>query len=47
MEDRAHEPAETDHTSPIKLDATAHAHIEKHRYCLFELLFEVYVMVDQ
>ncbi|XP_019463004.1 PREDICTED: uncharacterized protein LOC109361932, partial [Lupinus angustifolius] len=44
-EDRAHEPTETDHSSPVKLDASAHAHIEKHRYCLLELLFDVYVMV--
>ena len=46
-EDRAHEPAETGLTSPVKLDATAHAHIEKHRYGLLELLFKVHVMVGQ
>ncbi|MCI38599.1 hypothetical protein A2U01_0059827, partial [Trifolium medium] len=29
-EDRAHEPAETDHLSSVKLDAAGHAHIDKH-----------------
>uniref|UniRef100_K7LWR8 Vesicle transport protein USE1 n=1 Tax=Glycine max TaxID=3847 RepID=K7LWR8_SOYBN len=33
-EERAHKPAETDHISPVKLDAAAHAHIEKHRYLI-------------
>jgi len=46
-EERAHELAETDNASPVKLDASAHAHIEKHRYCLVELLFKVYVVVGQ
>jgi len=45
-EDKAHELAETDNTS-VKLDAGAHAHIEKHRYCLLELFFKVYVVVGQ
>lgn len=35
-EDKAHDLAETDNTSPVKLDASAHAHIEKHRYSLLE-----------
>ncbi|OIV99763.1 hypothetical protein TanjilG_26101 [Lupinus angustifolius] len=35
-EDRAHEPTETDHSSPVKLDASAHAHIEKHRYLILQ-----------
>ncbi|KAL2582808.1 hypothetical protein AAZV13_14G030300 [Glycine max] len=47
MEDRAHEPAETDHTSPIKLDATAHAHIEKHRKLQEDLTDEMVVLAKQ
>ncbi|KAH1211560.1 hypothetical protein GmHk_14G039977 [Glycine max] len=46
-EDRAHEPAETDHTSPIKLDATAHAHIEKHRKLQEDLTDEMVVLAKQ
>ncbi|KAG2407537.1 uncharacterized protein HKW66_Vig0023590 [Vigna angularis] len=33
-EDKVHDLAETDNTSPVKLDASAHAHIEKHRYLI-------------
>ncbi|KAL2338705.1 hypothetical protein Fmac_013151 [Flemingia macrophylla] len=46
-EDRAHEPAETDHTSPVKLDATTHAHIEKHRKLQDDLTDEMVVLAKQ
>ncbi|KAG4402816.1 hypothetical protein GLYMA_02G282202v4 [Glycine max] len=46
-EDKAHELAETDHTSPIKLDATAHAHIEKHRKLQEDLTDEMVVLAKQ
>ncbi|XP_061361652.1 uncharacterized protein LOC133305442 isoform X2 [Gastrolobium bilobum] len=46
-EDRAHEPAETDHLSPVKLDAAAHAHIEKHRKLQDDLTDEMVVLAKQ
>ncbi|KAG4932366.1 hypothetical protein AAZX31_17G055300 [Glycine max] len=46
-EDRAHEPAETGLTSPVKLDATAHAHIEKHRKLQDDLTDEMVVLAKQ
>ncbi|XP_020230232.1 uncharacterized protein LOC109811014 [Cajanus cajan] len=46
-EDRAHEPAETDHTPHVKLDATAHAHIEKHRKLQDDLTDEMVVLAKQ
>ncbi|KHN38357.1 hypothetical protein glysoja_004022 [Glycine soja] len=46
-EDKAHELAETDHTSPIKLDATAHAHVEKHRKLQEDLTDDMVVLAKQ
>ncbi|KAK7329715.1 hypothetical protein VNO77_23890 [Canavalia gladiata] len=46
-EDRAHEPAETDQASPVKLDAAAHAHIEKHRMLQEDLTDEMVVLAKQ
>ncbi|TKY47076.1 Vesicle transport protein, Use1 [Spatholobus suberectus] len=46
-EDRAHELAETDHTSPVKLDATVHAHIEKHGKLQEDLTDEMVVLAKQ
>ncbi|KAK7256131.1 hypothetical protein RIF29_29566 [Crotalaria pallida] len=46
-EDRAHEPAESDHSSPVKLDAAAHAHIEKHRKLQEDLTDEMVVLAKQ
>ncbi|RYR79189.1 hypothetical protein Ahy_A01g004030 isoform B [Arachis hypogaea] len=45
-EDRPHEPAETGH-SPVKLDAAAHAHIEKHRKLQEDLTDEMVVLAKQ
>lgn len=46
-EDRAHEPAETDHLSSVKLDAAGHAHIEKHRKLQDDLTDEMVVLAKQ
>ncbi|KAJ1438660.1 Vesicle transport protein, Use1 [Sesbania bispinosa] len=46
-EDRTHEPAETDHSSPVKLDAAAHSHIEKHRKLQEDLTDEMVVLAKQ
>ncbi|XP_057421031.1 uncharacterized protein LOC130715055 [Lotus japonicus] len=46
-EDRAHEPAETDHLSPVKLDTAAHAHIDKHRKLQEDLTDEMVVLAKQ
>ncbi|XP_004507920.1 uncharacterized protein [Cicer arietinum] len=46
-EDRAHEPAETDHLSPVKLDAAGHAHIDKHRKLQDDLTDEMVVLAKQ
>ncbi|XP_027332838.1 uncharacterized protein LOC113847768 [Abrus precatorius] len=46
-EDRAHEPAETDQASPVKLDAAAHAHIDKHRKLQEDLTDEMVVLAKQ
>ncbi|RZB71775.1 hypothetical protein D0Y65_036274, partial [Glycine soja] len=46
-EERAHKPAETDHISPVKLDAAAHAHIEKHRMLQDNLTDEMVVLAKQ
>ncbi|KAJ1400653.1 Vesicle transport protein, Use1 [Sesbania bispinosa] len=46
-EDRTHELAETDHSSPVKLDAAAHAHIEKHRKLQDDLTDEMVVLAKQ
>ncbi|KAL2328503.1 hypothetical protein Fmac_021930 [Flemingia macrophylla] len=46
-EDKAHELAESDHTSPVKLDATTHAHIEKHRNLQEGLTDEMVVLAKQ
>ncbi|XP_027919487.1 uncharacterized protein LOC114178018 isoform X1 [Vigna unguiculata] len=45
-EDKAHELAETDNT-PVKLDASAHAHIEKHRMLQEDLTDEMVVLAKQ
>ncbi|KAL5149440.1 hypothetical protein HKD37_13G036267 [Glycine soja] len=42
-----HVPAETDHISPVKLDAAAHAHIEKHRMLQDNLTDEMVVLAKQ
>ncbi|KAJ1433418.1 Vesicle transport protein, Use1 [Sesbania bispinosa] len=46
-EDRTYELAETDHSSPVKLDAAAHAHIEKHRKLQDDLTDEMVVLAKQ
>ncbi|WVZ09827.1 hypothetical protein V8G54_014357 [Vigna mungo] len=46
-EDKAHDLAETDNTSPVKLDASAHAHIEKHRMLQEDLTDEMVVLAKQ
>ncbi|KAK8471112.1 hypothetical protein PHAVU_003G139226 [Phaseolus vulgaris] len=46
-EERAHELAETDNASPVKLDASAHAHIEKHRMLQEDLTDEMVVLAKQ
>ncbi|KEH18660.1 putative vesicle transport protein, Use1 [Medicago truncatula] len=46
-EDRAYEPAETDHLSSVKLDAAGHAHIEKHRKLQDDLTDEMVVLAKQ
>ncbi|CAK8564069.1 unnamed protein product [Lathyrus sativus] len=46
-EDRAHEPADTDHLSSVKLDAAGHAHIEKHRKLQDDLTDEMVVLAKQ
>ncbi|CAL5199262.1 unnamed protein product [Lathyrus oleraceus] len=46
-DDRAHEPAETDHLSSVKLDAAGHAHIEKHRKLQDDLTDEMVVLAKQ
>ncbi|MED6198293.1 hypothetical protein PIB30_064863 [Stylosanthes scabra] len=48
FEDRPHEPAESGHSSsPVKLDAAAHAHIEKHRKLQEDLTDEMVVLAKQ
>ncbi|XP_017410359.1 uncharacterized protein LOC108322696 isoform X1 [Vigna angularis] len=46
-EDKVHDLAETDNTSPVKLDASAHAHIEKHRMLQEDLTDEMVVLAKQ
>ncbi|KAK7388170.1 hypothetical protein VNO78_22979 [Psophocarpus tetragonolobus] len=46
-EDKLREPADPDHTSPVKLDAAAHAHIEKHRKLQEDLTDEMVVLAKQ
>ncbi|CAI8611074.1 unnamed protein product [Vicia faba] len=46
-DDRAHDPAETDHLSSVKLDAAGHAHIEKHRKLQDDLTDEMVVLAKQ
>ncbi|CAJ2634320.1 unnamed protein product [Trifolium pratense] len=47
IEHRAHEPAETDHLSSVKLDAAGHAHIEKHRNLQDDLTDEMVMLAKQ
>lgn len=47
VEDRAHDTSEGDHSAPVKLDAAAHTHIEKHRKLQDDLTDEMVELAQQ
>ncbi|KAJ7979376.1 Vesicle transport protein USE1 [Quillaja saponaria] len=47
IEERTHEPALADHSAPVKLDAAAQAHIEKHRKLQDDLTDEMVGLAKQ
>lgn len=47
QEDITHQPAETDSATPVKLDASAQAHIEKHRQLQEDLTDDMVMLARQ